>query len=530
MRRMMSFIRNHIFVCLVAAAMIFFTAVVVSSLLHPTHFLKNLEPYPDGLLYSLSARNLSDGKGMQLLYRDTGIAQWVPPLYTVVLAIVYVISDAPSGFVAINTLLGLSSLYVLALIVWKTTRSTAATALALTLYLSHAYVIWLPTLAMSENIALLLTLIGIAGVTIWKNSRTLSVATVGVAAIGLLLTRYAAVPIAAMLVLLLVMQYRKVVRVSHVIVGVILLVITLLGFGVVVPSAYTMVGDFFVKFASGSSQFYSLQFVVQNKIGYMLALIGKPSPFLWQTVPLTSIFASFTLVVLPFLAWKLKKFRSETVVLLALFAAQFPLMLIFYTLDTRYIIYSLPIIAIAGGLTYLLASKVLAPKVLIPVVAILLLLHLSTQASLFKEILSANVLGRTVAWQHAAIKHFDSTLADADDTTFVITALPPFLVDAYTTAHYRVLPLSPSQEFIAKGEWVWGSDTKPVKDFSDFTMEHLFAEIDELLLAGNPVFISNAYITHLHEVTQDYELFKARYTLEPVSEGCQNACDLYRVR
>jgi len=526
------------FTIFVAMVVGFFCIINLIALLQPTHFLKNLEPYPDGLLYSLSARNLAQGKGMQLVYEDSVVQHWVPPLYTLVLSSGYLISSNPSTYVVINTLLGAIGIWLIGWIVLCSTKNMVAAGFAVILYASHAVILWLPSLPMSENLAVLLLVAGIAGLIVGKQKRWIGIAGALVAAIGLVLTRNAVVPVAGGLSILAVLQLRKSVNKSGLIVtGIGTLVVVAL-YSTLVTNPLRLISDLAINLYSGNSPFYSLQFLISNTIGYFKALIGIPSPFLWNMTAFTSIFASMGLVILPLLAWKLKRFCYETIVVISLFLAQFPLMLVFYTLDTRYIIYSLPLIALAGGWSVALIAPLVSRKWLYLGLGLVLLAHVFTQVPHFKQILSANVLGRTVGWQYQAITSFDHYFAATNEPAYLITAIPPFLVDAYSTSTYRVLPLSPAQEFIAKGQWVWGTDTDPERWMSSpptfrnprYQLDSIQLVIDDLLVRNEPIFISNAYITHLPQVIKDYETWKEQYVFEAVQTGCEQACDMYRIK
>ncbi len=145
--------------------------------------------------------------------------------------------------------------------------------------------------------------------------------------------------------------------------------------------------------------------------------------------------------------------------------------------------------------------------------------HSLHQISLFKEIISFNVLHRSTAWQYQAIKQFDLYFLDKSDVK-IITALPPFLVDAYQETEYRVLPLSQSQEFLQKKELVWGTDVP---------YENLMEGYITWLKQSKRLFISNAYITHQQSVIEDYEAYKTQFDLELVSSGCLDACNIYEL-
>src|SRR5258708_35150547 len=112
-----------------------YVGLVATNIFSGHHQLFNLEPYPDGLLYTLSARNFSQGKGLQLVYRDTSLSPTIPLLYPIVLIVGYVIWNAPQFFYATNVLLGLASLVVLFFLVKRNTGSVLAATISSFAYL-----------------------------------------------------------------------------------------------------------------------------------------------------------------------------------------------------------------------------------------------------------------------------------------------------------------------------------------------------------------------------------------------------------
>jgi hypothetical protein len=239
-------------------------------------------------------------------------------------------------------------------------------------------------------------------------------------------------------------------------------------------------------------------------------------------VPFTSIF--YFLVFIGFGCFilikgtKNEKFTSLS--LLLLFIAQFPLLLIFYTFDSRYIILTVALIATMIGWAFSRFSiKNLYLK--LTLLGIFFTLHLMGQIPLFKQVVANNILHTSVGWQYEAVKNFDSYFSqNAERQPLLITALPPHLVASYQKQKYSLLPLSPDQEFLQKGEYVWGS-TVPYDSLIDgYRM---------WLTDGKEIYITNAYITHQQSVIGDYEEYKRHFNFELVSEGCLSACNIYKL-
>jgi hypothetical protein len=272
----------------------------------------------------------------------------------------------------------------------------------------------------------------------------------------------------------------------------------------------------------GDGVFYSFQFAPTNFFAYLRMHLGKSSPFLWLLHPLTSagIFGLW-LMCLGYGIWsKIARTRWTSIFVLAVFLAQFPILWVFYVVDARYSVYSLPIMAIGIGwlLGHIESTKFRYASLV--VLALVLGLQVLSQASLYKEVISANLFHRSRAWQYEAIIKFRG-LTTNDSQTPLITALPPYLVAAYAGDQMHVLPLSSHQEYLQHKMFVWGNDI----NYGD-----LASGYRQRLEQGETLYISNAYITHQQSVIQDYEKYKEVFNFELVSEGCQQACNIYRLQ
>lgn len=486
----------------------------------PNHLLYNLEPYPDGILYSLAARNWIKNGELGLQYRDSFLNYWVQPLYAFVLSIGYLVNYSVSTFYLVNIILGCSTLAVVLLTVKHTTHNTGSLAFASATFFFHAYTLWLPTVPMAENLSLFLFSVAIWGLVTndtfsWKKSILVFLCVLGLAA-----TKSASIILALGMMLIALQQVIR--QLPKIAVGVLAgaAVIALIIYSLFVQNLFVLLLRHFASLVSEDSQYIALKFFGPNISQYWNALVSETGKFLWFVTPLSSIliFLLFLGAPLIFKITKNKTSQTKSLMLVTLFLFQLPLMLVFYTVDARYIIYSIPLFAIQ--IAWLVNEIFQTKKLffLIPICFSLLML-LIQQKALFQEIIASNILGKSTAWQYVAIKHFDSALKDSEDA-LIVTALPPFLFDAYSEADYRVLPLSTSQEFIQKGEYVWGSDV---------SYQNLDAGYKKLLQEGNVLYISNAYITHQQSVIQDYEKFKNLFNAELVSEGCLSACNIYKL-
>ncbi len=492
-------------------ALLGYIAVTLPAFFQSQHLFHNLEPYPDGLLYALSGRNWALGRGLHLTFSFGSVPLWVPPLYPLVLGIGYYLSSAVNTFYLVNCFLGSMTLYFLFLVVRHFTPKPGYQLLILGLYLSHSLLWWLPSVPMSENLSLLIFtgLIWSLFQPLTKKNTLLTITFL----ISLLLTRYSTIGLVAFSGLVLLVKMKQYLSLKKVIV----MCLFLLSLGELVlrsmgTSSMLLLQGTFSQIWQGS-EFYNFCFIWPNTLIYLKSLLWQQGPFLW----LTNSLSSFAVVGL-FMAGLVKQVRQQQwldfTILTGLFLSVFPLQLVFYTADTRYILYVLPIM-LAGIASLVGNSQQTFRWSAILVLAILLNLFLGQ--NLAKQVIANNWLGRSQAWQQQAVFQFNQTLPE---NAQIITTLPPFLVDAYQDKFYRILPLSSSQEFLSKKQYIWGYDINYADLIQNYT---------DWLNQGETLYISNAYITHQQKVIDDFERYKQVFELELIATGCQNACNIYQL-
>jgi len=503
-----------------------FAGLTLPSLIGDHHFLFNLEPYPDGLLYALSARNFAMGHGLQLIYQQSNLALWVPPLYSLILSLGYLINSAPQVFYVVNVLLGGVTIVLLWLVLQETTSSWWIKILGVGLYLSHAYIVWLPSVPMSENAALPLFLLALYGL-LKKKFTFIDLVVCIFGTGGLLLTRYSLIGVVAALSFWLAIRTGQSKSLQIKVFAAVGFLVSLILFLIYLVSIHTSVvsllGGILQQLHSGG-RFNNLRFVNGNMQQYAGILLGKQAVFLWLSFPLTSLGVSAAAILsLLYEIWQSEgEQRLRSFFLITCFISQFLALLIFYVVDERYILLTVPIFVISccWGIDQLLLHLQGRKKLLLLVaIGVVLGLQLVSQLKLYEEIIGSNLLHHTEAWQYQAIKDISAYFKNKP-TSEVITALPPFLVAAYNQNSFSVLPLSSAQEFISKDQFVWGKDV---------LYTNLLNGYAQMLQTGKDLYITNAYVTQQQQVIQDYETYKQKFNLTLVHEGCQQTCNIYQI-
>lgn len=532
------------------------------------HFFHNLEPYPDGLLYTLSARNFTKNFQLQLIYEDSTIPYWVAPIYSIVLIPLYLISDNHLNVLFANLVMGVVSIIFLARIVFFTTNSILLTLWALLTYISHGFILWIAQVPMAENLALMILIVALHLILVTKINSAKTIIFSCLLAGLLVSTKYSLSLIATFFILLGLrklrfsfasLSFQNPTSIAIIFFG--LLAVLLL----IAPNLWSNLA----LIQTNGSEYFSLDRALPNASFYFRSLFGIPTTFLWIQEPLTSslifvFFLSGCLISLLPKSLITKKFHSpinyfNNLKLCALmFVSQFPILLTFYTSDSRYILYSIPIIIVGTACVFKIGLIELSIKRLQSLIVICIslttLIHLCSQGGFLLSIVKANFFSTTTAWQKESILGLDQSLKKLNTESqfsFLVTAIPPFLFDTYASdPSYLLLPLSAHQEFIAKGEWVWGSKSlsflnealasKSMKfrntndeskrySVQQFDSPHLMDLYTFLLVNNYSVYISNAYVTHQYSVTEDFESIKRYFNLTPITENCRNACNLYRL-
>jgi hypothetical protein len=511
---MLKFLLGHNFIkkyWLIALACGIFIFLTLPAIFDANHFFYNLEPYPDGLLYALSGRNLILSREFQLVYLQENTAIWTAPLYPLLLVIGYLFSTKIAAFYILNMVFQLINLVLLLLILEKTVSKTWIRALTVIVYLTHVVIFWLPTIPMSENLSLMLFMLMIYSYFETQKKRRLIL--LGLALAGLLLTRYAVfgVVLGGATTAILVWQ-RKNKKINSFAWGLPLLFVGI--FELILRLRGASLWSAIQRLLSSDDPFFGTRFIWTNITAYAKMLFFSDGLFLWQHIGVSNVVFMGLFVLACVYFYRIGQFKTATI-LTVLFLSQLPLQLVFYLADARYLIYSIPLIAL--GIGWLMEAWTEKRTILIPLVIFGIVVQLFMQQVFVKEIIANNLLGRSTAWQYEAVLQFNRILSD---DSLIITALPPFLVDTYQTQHYRVLPLAYDQEFLQKKQYVWGKD---------INYQDLHSTYQAWLEEGKELYISNAYITHQQSVIEDYESYKESFEFELMAEGCDQACNIYRL-
>jgi len=484
------------------------------------HVLYNLESYPDGLFYVNSAQTFLRSHQFFVTYQDIVLRPQIVPVYAGALAAVYAFSPAPGMFYLANILLGVGTVIFVFLSLRLLTQRRLLTILGLAIYLSHIVVVWLPSIPMAENAVLCVFSAALFFVFRYQKKQSLLNLVFAVIGIGsLVTTKYTLIPVAGIFAaFLLLLQFREknrrglVLTLSAYVLGGLGF---LFAFQKELLSAFTVAHDAHVADTLIGKSVYSLAYIVGNIKFYGAALVFSQGSFLWLHLPIFS-FGLFALFLGGVLWLSLRRKSFLAIFLLFIFLAQFPLLLVFYAADLRYIL--LNIVLFSVGIPLFLSHLQLRKLQIFFIVSLAALcFQIFLQLPLLKMVIATNWLQRSVAWQYEAVKVLNKELPPG---SYIVTVLPPLFIDIYSTHQYHVLPLSTQQEFLDKKQFIWGEGI----NYQDLQQTY-----KSLLQDGKKVFVTNAYLSSKHEFADEYVQIGEELNETKVADGCLGTCNVYQL-
>lgn len=486
--------RFDIFV--LGSVLLIYLLVQLPSFFQKNHVYQNLEPYPDGLLYTTSSLNFVKGEGLNLVNGEVVVKSWVPLTYSVILIPIYTLIPKIQAFVFTNILLGIGSLFFLYLTIRKISKNNYVKILSILTFLLNGYVLVLPTLPMTENLSIFAFTLFVYFYTHKDNKKSL---IGGLFATTLfLLIKFSNILVGISMIVVLIKRLNLFkVKFSKI------YLLFLLSASFLVFILYLNNNLISTIYKSLNSKFFNFDNFLPNLVFYVRSLLID-SKLLWFSAPLSGL--------LMFLIWITEMKKRSLFWLSILLFAQLPTALLFYVADARYLI--LFIAALPIFLAKHLSNYKNGPNLLM-VGLLCLFTNLFLQRGLIREVIANNVFGKSVAWQVESIYHFNSVLNDND---FIITSIPPLLINEYSDKKIISLPISNHQEFLSKEIIVWDVDI----DFNNIKESY-----NVLINRGEEIYISNSYNSHSNEVQADFDQFKELYNLRLVSSGCQNTCNIY---
>lgn len=505
--------------------------------------IPNLEPYPDSIHYLSPALNFVQGNGLFVSREGRALLPGVPPAYSLVLIPGFILKQDVRMFYITNVLLAFVSLGLFIAILRRMNLGHFAMFLILMLYVTNFTLSWFPTLAMAENLILPLALCSIY-LLILPLTRKRAVLA-GMIAVSFYATKFASLPLSVVVAALFTLKVLRSIKKDR---FSILLpyFISLLSFGFsyvlyeFIVRKNNLIGGLFGLFWSlfapkhiveaatgngGGGGFFSLQYIGSNLSKYIHWLMGNEITILWKNV---SIFPPY----IALLSWigaisaLFAKQKWTSFVMISMLVSNLIFMMTFYAADGRYFIIAIPIMLLNVGMLLSCIQMRLHGKRKMLIHAVVFAACIGCLLMGAKQVKFSVMLNLKYAetpWYYISIRTFNSYLSqhrsEYSSLPVIISALPPYLVDFYTSEKFILLPLSPGQEFRSHPKEAWG----------DYDVTQLTKVYRKLIDEGHPVFLTQYGLgneTYLHVA---FDKVRADFKATEVGEGCFQLCNIYRL-
>ncbi|NCN82888.1 MAG: hypothetical protein GW947_02875 [Candidatus Pacebacteria bacterium] len=505
--------------------------------------IPNFEPFPDGFHYVTSARCMLAGYGRTLCREGRTIKPSVPPLYSWYLIPFFLIKNDARMFYFGNILLSLASLFLFYLLLRHFVKQKSIQFLIVFLYITNYFTHWYPTLAMAENL-----LIPIFLLCLYLLLQSISYKRAAIfffASFCLFGAKYSAAPIVIVFYLLYgIKLYRQRKTLKHLpklAAGVsvaILFGFLISGGSELVSRGINLVQNILFKEKLGlttstasSATWISTVFIKKNLPLYLQALAGGSIYTLWVKSSFVPQFIGIVTAITVVVTSIRSRYQFFSRSVLLLLAVQVGFLSLFYSFESRYILYAIPVLLLAFAIalqeTVAFVQKHVSKKyrsaVPIALVTTIGLVFLGTNALRLKNQVMLNLRHAETPWWYLSVIDLNKYFADnTENKPIVITAISPYLIDYYSNNNYKLLPLANQQDFNRDERdqvAAWGPN-----DYSD-----LLSLYRQKLLDGNEVYVSKYGLGHEADKIAAFQAIQDTFSLELVQSGCYDLCNIYQL-
>ncbi len=507
-----------------------------------------MDPFPDSIHYTNSAFSLLKGKGYVVEREGRSITPDVPPLYPLVLLPFFAIFNDVRAFYFANTLLVVFSYCLFYRLVKKLFNHQRVQFLVLASFVCCLPLTWYATLAMAENLILLLFLAALnlllEEVT-WKHSVLMSLLCVAFYA-----TKFASVPLLVSFTTLFLyktwFEVNKKLRLKKTLfflfcIGTLMTVFeifeyVLKGTGIITQIIPLFLSVFFKKSAEGSvaevtqqNVFFSTVFIKNNLFQYLNWMLGGKLIILWNSTQILRPTWAIPAFVGLFIGLTRKKWRLLSASLLVSLVSVLLFMMSFYTTDGRYFYTAIPTLFLGLGFALTVGLDFLndhtSPITTLGISFCFFLLFFIPNIIPLKNTIMLNLRHAETPWTYISVIRMNDfikkqkTIYPEAVTPVVITPLSPYYVDFFKTEKMTLLPLSMNQEARTDQRKVWG----------DYDYKHLHQVYSDFLKQHVPVYFASYGIGNDKDMQQTRDQLKDDFVLTEVDSGCINVCNIYQL-
>lgn len=468
------------------------------------------------------------------------IVPGVPPFYSLVFLPFFAVFNDPRMVYLANVLLSVLSLVIFYKLVRSFFDAGILQLFLCLLFITHPILVWYPTLAMAENLQLLLTVLGLYVLCSRPTSKKIFLG--GALTISYYATKFASIPVSAVYGLVyfgktayLSYKDKKWKPVGLFILGtlVCLTVYLTMEYSIRQTTELHMVASvLFPKPVAVSATdapsvpdqtFFSFVYVKDHAPSYLRWLTGEQLPLLWKQETLLPRYLAVLSLLGIIVGLVDRKYRLFSVTAIGIYLATVGFMSMFYVVDARYFYHAIPIALIGVGIACSMAYRIAKRKSLWVGIGIacLVVFYLLSNFSRLKFQLSLNLKYAENPWYYVSVRKVDEYLSSQtfEKEPVVISPVPPFLFDFYAKTPMLLLPLHKEQEFRNARTQTWGEH--------DYT--NLRAVYSEYIKQGYPVYLSTYGLGNEGFLHQAREQMDKDFHLTLVMDECYSLCKVYKV-
>jgi len=507
--------------------------------------IPNLEPYPDTIHYLTPARSFVMGGPFKIIREGRTTDPGVSPLYSTFLIPFYFINIDVRVFYIANVLLSLTSLILFFWILKKITEDKWIIGFTLFLFATNFFVYWYPQWAMAENLILPLYLGGV--VLLVSKTSIVNLLLAGFVSASFYGVKYASVPLTAVYGLLyfikIIFDLQGNKNLLFKKLGIYVLFLTVFLVGIVlygysingvnpVSGIISIIRAFFGKITQGvssvaqvSNPWMSVMYVKTNLPMYLNGLIGRSERFLWDFTPLVPVWVGVSGVIgLIAGCFTPQKTRYLSISLIALLLSQILFMSMFYAVDMRYIYFAIPTLLLGFSLLLGNLRTILMNRRVYSVFALIIFVafgyYFFGNALRIKNQIVLNIKYAETPWYYISVLKLNEYFVQENIIKpVVISPMPPYYIDYYSNGNYRLLPLSPVQEFRSGKVQAWG----------DYNYSDLHGVYRKVLEEGGRLYVSTYGLGNEAYLHRAFDDLRNDFVLKEVSNNCYELCKIYKL-
>jgi len=277
---------------------------------------------------------------------------------------------------------------------------------------------------------------------------------------------------------------------------------------------------------AATNDWFSFGYLSTHLPEYLRAIVGGYSVrFLWEGTPLIPFFVGSTGILGLFIGLRSQKTRHICGSLIGMLFISILFMSTFYAIDMRYLYHAIPTLIIGFVIFWeTLKSFVTRFTVLKKIGSLvfigLLLFYFTGSVVRLKTQISINLRYAETPWYYLSVIQMNEYFkTKTSKKPYVITAMIPYYVDYFSNHNYKLLPLSPSQDFFKKyNKTIWGKD-----NYSDLTRLY-----QKKISQNNEVYLLS-YLGSDGNIKKDMEEIQKNFSLTLVKTGCYGSCNIWKI-